>query len=487
VSEIVDRFRRLHRDDPGRPLIHLPLSGTTLTADDLLTASLDHRRALDRLGLGPGSLVLLAAGNRAAAFAFWLAGRAAGISIMPLDAGATDAEIRDIAHRFGATVAILPEASTPHPAIGESQPFAHGLIAIRIPGVEPRPDLCSGAAALKLTSGSTGLPKATFTTEAELVLDSEHIVQAMGIRPEHTQIAAIPLSHAYGLGNLLIPTLIQGTAVILREGFVPHALPADARAYRADVFPGVPFMFEHLAAAPPTGGWPPRLRTLISAGARLEPTTVRRFFEQFAVKIHSFYGTSETGGIAYDDGEDVAEDTTVGRPMPGVCVTLRPEEGAPPDGGRVHVGGEAVAAGYVGEHQADGSFVDDGFLTGDFGRFNSHGQLMLTGRVSLFINVAGRKVQPEEIEQVLKSMPSIADARVLGAPDAKRGQQVVACVVPAAGDRNVMAIRQFCAARLAVHKLPRRIIWLDRIPLTARGKTDRARLEAIVRDALAGS
>ncbi len=86
------------------------------------------------------------------------------------------------------------------------------------------PDLYRGAAALKLTSGSTGLPKATFTTDAELVIDADQILGAMDIRPEHTQIAAIPLSHAYGLGNLLVPALTRGTAIILREGFVPHAL-----------------------------------------------------------------------------------------------------------------------------------------------------------------------------------------------------------------------------------------------------------------------
>ncbi len=78
-------------------------------------------------------------------------------------------------------------------------------------------------------------------------------------------------------------------------------------------------------------------------------------------------------------------------------------------------------------------------------------------------------------------MPSVADVRVLGAPDAARGQQIVACIVPAGGERNVLAVRQFCAARLAVHKVPRRIVWLDRIPLTERGKTDRAQLEVLAR------
>jgi acyl-CoA synthetase (AMP-forming)/AMP-acid ligase II len=84
-------------------------------------------------------------------------------------------------------------------------------------------------------------------------------------------------------------------------------------------------------------------------------------------------------------------------------------------------------------------------------------------------------------------MPSVADVRVVGAADAARGQQIVACIVSRDGQRNILAVRQYCAARLAVYKVPRQIVWLDRIPLTARGKTDRARLEALVRDELAGS
>jgi long-chain acyl-CoA synthetase len=270
--------------------------------------------------------------------------------------------------------------------------------------------------------------------------------------------------------------------VVLREGFVPHALPGDARTYRADVFPGVPFMFEHLAASPLPGGWPPSLRKLVSAGARLEVPSARRFFDAFGVKIHSFYGTSETGGIAYDDSPDLPEDTSVGRPLPGVRITLRREDSVPEGSGRVHVAGDAVARGYAGEDSSDGSFVDGGFLTGDLGHFDRRGHLVLTGRVSQFINVAGRKVQPEEVEEVLRGMPAVTDVRVIAAPDPARGQQIAACIVAAETDRNVLAVRQFCAARLAVYKLPRVIVWLDRIPVTERGKTDRARLDALVRE-----
>ena len=142
------------------------------------------------------------------------------------------------------------------------------------------------------------------------------------------------------------------------------------------------------------------------------------------------------------------EAATVGRPLPGVTITLRREdrqaEGAPIDGGRVHVAGDAVSSGYAGQAPADEAFTDGGFLTGDFGRFDARQRLILTGRASSFINVAGKKIQPEEVEQVLRSMRGVEDVRVLGVADAVRGQQVVACVVTQAHDLTAPEIRQFC-------------------------------------------
>jgi acyl-CoA synthetase (AMP-forming)/AMP-acid ligase II len=137
------------------------------------------------------------------------------------------------------------------------------------------------------------------------------------------------------------------------------------------------------------------------------------------------------------------------------------------------------------ETRCDG-FAGEGFLMSDYGTFDAGGRLVLLGRTSSFVNVAGRKVQPAEVEQVLRTMPGVADARVVAAPDRRRGQQIVACVV---ADRRVagvtaLSVRRFCAGRLAAHKVPRAIVFLDAIPLTGRGKTDREALDAAVRASL---
>jgi long-chain acyl-CoA synthetase len=297
----------------------------------------------------------------------------------------------------------------------------------------------------------------------------------------------IPLSHAYGVSVVLVPLVLQGTAMVLRESFVPHQLADDVRAYGATTFPGVPYMFDYFLSNPPQEGWPRGLHRLISAGARLPPETVRAFADRFGVKIHSFYGASEAGGIAYDADDDVDDSGSVGPPLPGVAITFRPDEHAPPGSGRVHVTSASVASGYAGE-SAD-EFCDGGYLTGDYGLFDARGRLTLTGRVSSFINVAGRKVQPAEVEDVIRQMAGVRDVRVLAAPDPQRGEQVAACIVVDAAHRGTLTalvVRRFCSGRLAPHKIPRAVVLLDAMPLTARGKTDRRALDEAIRAIVEG-
>jgi long-chain acyl-CoA synthetase len=481
VSEIIGRFAERRRREPGRPLVHLPAAGRTLSVSSLWESHLHHVERLNQLGLERHQLIVSAAGNHPVCVSLLMACRALDLVMMPVDGGTKLREILELGNRFGAAALVLP-AALASGVDGRSAPLTDDLTIVLH---ETPARQYAGAAMLKLTSGTTDVPKAALVTEAHLLADCSHVVSAMDIREEDTQIACIPLSHSYGIVVMLMPLLVQATALVLRESFVPKELPADARRFSARRFPGVPFMFDYFIAHPPGDGWPRCLQHLISAGARLEPATVRTFFEMFGVKIHTFYGTTETGGISFDDSDRIEAAETVGRPLPGVTVSLRPDAGAPRGAGRIFVQSGSVADGYAGQPSDTLSY--GGFLTGDYGAFDDRGCLTLVGRASSFVNVAGRKVEPSEVEVVLRSMPGIADVRVVGAPDAQRGQQIVACVVT--DYRHVqlttVAIRQFCASRLSPHKIPRAILFLDSIPLTARGKTDRSALADLVRERLA--
>jgi long-chain acyl-CoA synthetase len=275
-----------------------------------------------------------------------------------------------------------------------------------------------------------------------------------------------------------MPLLLQGSTLVLRQSFLPNQFFDDIARQSVTVFPGVPFMFDYLRQHLADQPLPRSLRLTLTAGASIREQTVAEFRRIFGLKIHSFYGTSETGGIAYDDSETIQHPLSVGRALPGTTITLRPWDA---NCGRVHVRGEAVASRYAqGSAEDDATFRDEGFLTGDLGYFAGD-ELVLTGRLPRFVNVAGRKVQPDEVEHVLLEMPEIANACVLGLPCDTRGEMLVAVIVPEQGHHlSTAAIRTYCSGRLSSHKIPRQYAFVDTLPVDPRGKTDLRAIESLI-------
>jgi acyl-CoA synthetase (AMP-forming)/AMP-acid ligase II len=476
---LVDALRRRARDTPDAPLIDAPAERRVVTTRDLADDTAATAAALRQLGIGPGHAVACHVGNRSGYFSLLLACFDIGAALLPIDGSAPATEAEAVTARFEASALVGPvgrHGAGPHALPGGLQ------LGRRDDPPQTLPPVAGGApvAMLKLTSGSTGIPKATLTTEEQLAADGRALTEAMGIRPDDWQVGAIPVSHSYALGNIVAPLFLQGTRVVLRDSFVPAQVLDDAVRVRARLFAGVPFMFDRLLTLVRDGApWPTSLETLISAGAPLDRAIARGVAAETGRRICSLYGTSETGGIAYDATPDADGDVTMGRPVPGVTLAFRPEDGAPPGGGRIHVSGPAVSSGYATSAD-DAAFVDGGFLTGDLGVFGADGRLRLKGRVSAFVNVAGRKVQPDEVEVVLLSHPLVADVRVFGMPDPQRGERLAACVVPRSPDLGVVALRGFCAERLAAYKIPRALVLVPELPRDERGKVSRRRLEALV-------
>ncbi len=473
-SLVVAALERLVADRPDEGAIFELASGRRLTFRDLAADARSVKEAFDRSIPHERSPLISLAGNRPSWFSIFLASLERGDVLLPLDPDTTWAEAEILAKRYGASAIVgtpSPEAPT-----RASVELLDGL------ALYPQPRSTSfdagHAALLKLTSGTSDESRAVLVSEAHLWNDGRHVVEAMDIRPEDVNYGVIPLSHSYGLGNLVIPLFLQGTKIALCDLFLPGRLQEDVDAARASIFPGVPFHFERILTHFQGARLPPSLRLLLSAGARIDPDLVTSFREGLGMKVHSFYGSSETGGITYDDSEEVAELLHVGKAMPETEVSLRSEDSSTSEG-RVFVRGNAVAGGYVegDEREGPSKFVDGGFLTGDLGRRDELGRLVLTGRVSSFVNVAGRKVNPREVEAVLLEMPGILEAKVLGLPCEQRGQKLVAFVVPRARQLNELDVRTFCAKRLSPHKIPRELVLLDFLPLTGRGKVDRRALE----------
>ncbi len=289
----------------------------------------------------------------------------------------------------------------------------------------------------------------------------------MDIRPSDLNLGAIPFSHSYGFSNLVMPLLVQGTPIVVSNDYLPQSLLDLANRYRCTIAPLIPMVFSHLTSA--AHGDFETVRTFISAGAPLPATTSRRFRERFGIDIHSFYGCSECGGITYDRIGGAVERGTVGTPMENVTLTT--------SGTRLAVRSASVAAGYLFDATTFQT-IDEVFVTDDLAEVRDDGEVALTGRAGDLINTAGKKVNPREVEAVLLQIDGVREAKVYGAAAGARGEVVAAAIVATPNVTREL-VREFCAARLSAHKVPRIVKLIDEMPVDERGKVKRSLLAAL--------
>jgi long-chain acyl-CoA synthetase len=314
----------------------------------------------------------------------------------------------------------------------------------------------SGECLVKLTSGSSGEPRGLAVTHGQMEADGRQICASMGIGPQDANLAVIPLGYSYGLGNLVAPLILQGTRVICLSSSLPHAIASDARRLKPTVFPAVPPILRALVASDVTPRSLASLRLVISAGSPLSPEVSRAFDAKFGLRVHGFYGTSETGGIAFDsDGGATLAGRSVGRPLEGVRIAFG-------RGGRFRVSSPAV----LGTGR---------FSPADRAELNGKGELVLLGRTDRVVKLGGRRVDLAEIEASLRSLPGVRDAfaQAPGGADASLSAAV-------ATDLGPPEIRRLLRARLASWKIPGRIVALGEFPRTERGKADTRRLRQIL-------
>src|SRR5438445_3194149 len=224
----------------------------------------------------------------------------------------------------------------------------------------------------------------------------------------------------------------------------------------------------------------PKLRLCISAGASLPITIQSKFRERFGLPIHSFYGASECGGICYDREAKNEIEGFVGSPMKDVALEMIDPS---VEASQVRVRSAAVGDGYFPEPDeeklGDAVFVPDDLLARRGSGFK------IVGRVSDVINVAGKKVNPAEIEEALLRFPGVRQAVAFGRPAGAglRNEEIAACVVgnvdPSTGLRASLSeaeLLEFCRSALSGWQVPRRIFIADSIPTSERGKVSRREL-----------
>ena len=455
---ILDAFQLLLLRDGSAPVVATARRAASRGEVDGLARGVTE--ALEAFGLPPGAYVLVACVNGAGFLAALLGTRRAGLVPVLADWAAPDPERARVASALGVAARITC-----------AEVFPNGPEAFRVDRCSGTPAFApEGAGYVKLTSGSSGAPSGVALAAEALAADDDQLAAAMDLLPSDRFVAAIPWSHSYGLSSLVMPALRRGCLLVVPQDTSPWAPMEAARALSATVFPTVPVVLQTMAslAAPPA--WPESLRTVISAGALLHPETAARFREVFERDAHVFYGASECGGIAYDRDGGAALRGTVGTPIDGVNIVLD-EDGA------VTVRSAAVGLQHV-PHD-DGRLRGGVFRSADLATLTPQGEFALIGRADTLINVGAKKVHPAEIEAVLRAMPGVREAYVMGVPAQGDDRTIVRAFVACdPASISYTDVASWCRERLSGHKVPRSIVRLESIPKNARGKTDRAALAA---------
>lgn len=318
------------------------------------------------------------------------------------------------------------------------------------------------------SSGTTGLPKLARRDLPALAAVAQQTTQAAGITADDRMLLAVPVSHSYGVDSLL-SALWAGATVELENTFDPGRLHTRLRETCATVLPAVPVMIEMLLRMD-DGAPLPHLRLAYCAGAPLPPALWREVAQKLGLKVGTLYGATEMASVYFEHGDAPGFDPAcVGFPMTGVQTRFATD-------GEVFIKAPSLMAAYWGT-EATGLEVDGFFATGDLGEITAAGRLCLTGRKKLLIDVGGSKVNPLEVEAILREVPGVALCVVIPEPVSDTIRRVKALVVMKDNCAfDSAALKAHCKANLAAHKVPRIFEQRAGLPVSATGKVLRGSL-----------
>ncbi len=336
-----------------------------------------------------------------------------------------------------------------------------------------------------LSSGSTGRPKLVPHTHGQLIACAEIASTSLNLTPDDMILNALPAHHAFGFLNGCFEVMSAGAStyywadpgplILSRKRFIDLLKRA-----KITVMPGVPYIYQTLSQLRQSVHLPD-LRLVYSSGIALKRSIFDAFQQRFNLTLFQGYGCTETGMISLNGAQGRHSPwNSVGCASPGVEVEILDMEGHAQNQlgiGELFVRTPALIGGYVNATpQQNASFVKGGYLTGDLGRFDADGNIFITGRTKLIIEVAGDKVDPLEVEDILCLSPQVAEAVVVGVPDPRTGEQRLKAFIVQRDEITSEQLQAFCRSRMMGFKVPEIIEFIDKIPKSATGKVQRGKL-----------
>ncbi len=355
-----------------------------------------------------------------------------------------------------------------------------------------KPVRCEDTAVIFFTSGSTGLPKPVMTSHFSRANGGIQQANDFAATCEDVFCVALPLFHCFCVSTNVMAAVAVGGCICLPDSRHTGSILRAIHQHRCTVLHAVPSMYRAIMARPDFEQYDIRsLRVGIIGGASYPPGDFMRIEERFGMTLASSLGQTETtAGSTVCKLDDSMEkrSTTIGKFMNHVEGKIAdPETGAPLGPGKVGeicVRGYLVMQGYYHQPEQTAMAIDrEGwFHTGDLGELDEDGDIILRGRIKDLINRGGEKISPVEVENEICALPQVEACRVISVPDEHYGEEACACVVTGEGKTvPEEEIRNHLKRQVAAYKVPKYILFFDRLPLNATGKVDSAATAAKAR------
>ena len=478
---------------PGnRTAIVVPEAGVRISYDSLRQQVSAMADALAGAGVRRGDRVAMALPNGLPGIVTFLAASITGTAA-PLNPGYKQEEFAFYLDDTNAKVLIVPPdgGDAARQAAGGKIPIltvemgSDGIARLSAASGGATASAPSGddVALVLHTSGSTGRPKRVPLKHRNLAVSVQNIVNTYKLTPDDVSLCVMPLFHVHGLMASTMSTLFTGGTLVVPAKFNPLSFWRTVRDHRATWYSAVPTMHQLLLARLGKNNEKPAgaefLRFIRSCSAPLPVEAAQRMETVFGAPVLEAYGMTEASHqMASNPLPPAAHKFGTVGPGTGVKIGIMDPNGNLVSGGKqgeVVIQGPNVIDGYENNPEANASsFTNGWFHTGDEGILDAEGYLRLVGRIKELINRGGEKIGPPEIDEVLLSHPSIAEAVCFGVPHPTWGEEVAAAVVLKEGESATEGdILGYCREHLAEFKSPKKIHVVQQIPRTATGKVQR--------------